>query len=804
MAEFEELRITVRLVDQASTSLRQFQQQMKETATGPTSQHMEAFAKKGEFLKQGIKAMGLEAKGTTALLENMGTKLLGVGGSVATLVTAIAIATERVGKLASSFNEASRSWEAMGTSLAHGKNISEQLARIGIDEQKSMQLTANAIQQHVQAQKRGLNEQFRELRMRFGEQFEEEYKKAIAVAKTPEQYLTAAAQAEKKVGEIVERNLKGQSREEIDAQKAYAQERFRTITGFSDELHLVTQLQDLDAEREKFWNKMDENAKKIADDWRNTWENINQIWQLLKGDLFDPDKSPFPAMMHAARVATDEFFAAILKGQQLLEGHNFWQDFFKFMVVPSPFNFANPAGGAVNWMLDYFRKHGLEQLPTPPTIPGGIPGGGAVPFAALPGANGEDMDQNTRELKRLNDQLYEMLHPPETSGDLATRGGYGSGDAIGGTGGVAGGTPGPAATTPGRGDGGTGPAVTTPPGGPKISPLGFPSPGSFGGSLGSFTPGGNAQIIGGGDLGAFSRSSLNPPKSPNLFGGPTPGAQPFIPSGREGGGAGADAPTYKAGGDDIPTNLLAFTRGIGITESDFNRKEAYNERLNLASNNANVRRLGPRGADYGFYQMNATDVDEAVNKHGMSPDQARHLSGGGAGGKSSLDDQTYAVATYLARAHPDAVRKLTENNDFAGMQRAVGNKWFGPRDHPGKAQAEQNRVIDAARVSGAALLGGSTSGSQGHGSSATVSAPPSGDFDVHKVRTTLDSRNAKQSVEAAGHLRIEVPGGELSGGRATATQLFNQTPMNRQTQMQPATSGPAEPARQGGLNPPSH
>lgn len=802
MAEYEELRLTVSLVDNASRGLREYQQVMKETATGQTSRHMEELGKKGNILKEGLKSLGLEAKGATAQLEQFGTKILGVGGGLAAFVTAVIVATDKVGKLATAMNETSRSWELMGTTLAHGKNISEQLARIGVDEQKAMQLTAAAIKGHVDAQKRGLTEQFQQLHQWMGEKFEEEYRQVMAKATTPEEYIQAAADAEKRIGDIVRKNNVDKTKEEQNQLAAAAQERFRNITGFGNELHLVTQMQALDKEREKFWEKMDENARKIADDWRNIWENINQIMTLFKADVFDPEKSPFPALIHAAKVATDALFAAIQKGQQLLEGHNFWQEFFKVAITP-PMFLPNVLGGEIGkFIAEHFRGGGWKP-PTPENLPGGGGAGEIVPFAALPGAGGEQFDDNTRELKRLNDQLYELLHPPETSGELATRGGYGSGDGTGGTGGVAGGTGGPndPATTPGpKGDTGTTPQVTTPPGGPKISPLGFPSPGTFGGSLGAFAPTGAAPIVGGGDLGAFSRSPLNTPKAPNLFGGPTPGAQPFVPSG-QGGGSGADQPTYSAGGNDIPTNLLAFTRGLGKTESNFNRSEAYSERLNLASNNANVRRLGPRGADYGFYQMNATDVDEAVNKYGMSPDQARHLSGGGAGGKSSLDEQTYAVATMLARAHPEAVKNLVEKNDFSGMQRAVGKKWFGPLDHPGDAAAEQKRVVDAARVSGAALLGGSTSGTAAHATAPTPEASP---YDVHKVRTTIDGAgSAAHRVEAAGHLRIEVPGFG-GGGTATASQLFNRTPMNRQTQMTPAQSGPIEPAAQGGVNPPSH
>jgi hypothetical protein len=800
MAEYEELRLTVTLVDNASSSLRQLQQTMKETATGPTSQHMENFAKKGNILKDAIKAMGLEARGTTAMLEGMGTKLLGVGGSVATLVTAIVVATERVGKLATSFNEASRSWEAMGTTLAHGKNISEQLARIGIDEQKSMELVGNAIQQHVVAQKRGLNEQFRELRMRFGEQFEEEYKRAIAVAKTPEQYLNAAADAEKKVGEIVEKNLRGQSREEIDAQKAYAQQRFRTITGFNEELHLVTQLRELDKEREQFWDKMDENAKKIAEDWRGTWENINQIWELLKSDLFDPDKSPFPAMMHAAKASTDAFFAAILKGQELLQGHNFWQDFFKF-ITPTPFNAFNPAAGASNLLIEQFRKHSEQLNSMQPTIPGGIPGGGAVPFAALPGA--DDMDDNTRELKRLNDQLYEVLHPPETSGGVGAESGS---SALRGGGGVEGGAPGPNSPSITPGPRTSNESLNEPPGpkAPNVTPrapnLATPEfSGWAGANRGPFDPTGKASIVGSGTM--------------DLLSGPTKGAEPFVPSGK-GGGIGA------GGSDDLHPNAQGFLAAIREHEAK-DWKEAYSDATNIKS----YGHTYGKNYDYGHYQMNYNDVADLEAK-GVPHSTAVGIRGGegrlawpakgqpdvNAPNRISSEQQHIAVNEYLQKTYPSAYKKLLEGgpNAFETMRAATHHpgrrgeswKWFGLRDDPAGTKAAYERVRNEAnerfRGAAAGVAGG---GGMPGGGGATSDA-----FDVKKTRSTIDSvagQNAKQRVEAAGHLRVEIPGFG-GGGSASASQLFNKTPMNRQTQMQPATSGPAEPAVQGGLNPPSH
>ena len=109
---------------------------------------------------------------------------------------------------------------------------------------------------------------------------------------------------------------------------------------------------------------------------------------------------------------------------------------------------------------------------------------------------------------------------------------------------------------------------------------------------------------------------------------------------------------------------MAFLRGIGATESGFSRKEAYSERLNQAHNNANVRKYGERGADYGYYQTNAMDVDDAI-KRGVPPEIAKHLNGGGRGGQSTVEQQTLAMHEYLKRKYPREYEALKSGDPQA-------------------------------------------------------------------------------------------------------------------------------------------
>lgn len=179
-----------------------------------------------------------------------------------------------------------------------------------------------------------------------------------------------------------------------------------------------------------------------------------------------------------------------------------------------------------------------------------------------------------------------------------------------------------------------------------------------------------------------------------------------IPSGSFGGGGGFGGGGFGEGGDNqensgptgessgetlssINPHQLAFIRGIGRTESDFSKKEAYSESYNQASNNANVRKYGAKGADYGYYQTNGFDVEEAI-KLGVDPEIAKHLNGGGQGGKSTLEQQTLAMHEYISKKYPReyAALKSGDPDAFEAARKKMQGHWFGLKDHPERARQE--------------------------------------------------------------------------------------------------------------------
>lgn len=155
---------------------------------------------------------------------------------------------------------------------------------------------------------------------------------------------------------------------------------------------------------------------------------------------------------------------------------------------------------------------------------------------------------------------------------------------------------------------------------------------------------------------------------------------------------------------DIDPNQLSFLRGIGAGETGYNQKEAYSDVHNSPNDvydaqgrrikvgNANVRKYGDRGADYGYYQNNEMDVEDAI-KHGVPPEVARHLHGGGQGGKSTIQEQTLAMHEYIKRKYPEIYEGLKSGTPeaFEAARRAMEGKWFALRNNRPEVQEGFNR-----------------------------------------------------------------------------------------------------------------
>lgn len=143
---------------------------------------------------------------------------------------------------------------------------------------------------------------------------------------------------------------------------------------------------------------------------------------------------------------------------------------------------------------------------------------------------------------------------------------------------------------------------------------------------------------------------------------------------------------------DIHPYQLAFLKGLGMTETHFSHKEAYSEQYNKASNNANVRKYGQDGADYGYYQTNGLDVKDAIRR-GIDKEIAIHLNGGGKGGKSNIEQQTIALHEYVKRKYKDVYEDLKEGTReaFDAAIIKMRRQWFGLKDRPQDALKEYKK-----------------------------------------------------------------------------------------------------------------
>jgi hypothetical protein len=124
-----------------------------------------------------------------------------------------------------------------------------------------------------------------------------------------------------------------------------------------------------------------------------------------------------------------------------------------------------------------------------------------------------------------------------------------------------------------------------------------------------------------------------------------------------------------SGGPNAPatTNdpVKNYLYSIAERETGFSDAEANSNIYNQAGNNTNVARYGAAGADYGYYQMNANDVQDAINR-GMKPAVAAALNNGGGSGSYTLEQQTAALTQYMQLAHPNAYAAMqTQNYDQA-------------------------------------------------------------------------------------------------------------------------------------------
>ena len=188
-----------------------------------------------------------------------------------------------------------------------------------------------------------------------------------------------------------------------------------------------------------------------------------------------------------------------------------------------------------------------------------------------------------------------------------------------------------------------------------------------------------------------------PPIYPPNGGGNTGGGNTGGGDGSD--GAGCHPEKYKsiANGKDINQNYANYINSIGARETGFDDgsansdannqlEDVYNKNGKRTSvKNHNVARgVNKEGltlaqsqakyGDYGYYQNNQTDVEDAVSK-GVPRETASALNNGGGHGHYSQEQQSEAMAEYIKVSNPSAY-EAASRGDYDTANSKLKGKWF--------------------------------------------------------------------------------------------------------------------------------
>ena len=80
--QIEQLKVSVRLQDNATFGINNFQKSIQSFSSGQTAQHIETFKRQSTLMTQVLKTTGLEATGAAKSFQNLSFSLLGATGAV--------------------------------------------------------------------------------------------------------------------------------------------------------------------------------------------------------------------------------------------------------------------------------------------------------------------------------------------------------------------------------------------------------------------------------------------------------------------------------------------------------------------------------------------------------------------------------------------------------------------------------------------------------------------------------------------------------------------------------------------------
>jgi len=142
---------------------------------------------------------------------------------------------------------------------------------------------------------------------------------------------------------------------------------------------------------------------------------------------------------------------------------------------------------------------------------------------------------------------------------------------------------------------------------------------------------------------------------------------------------------------DLNDNLTKYAASIGARETGFGAKEANSDYYNAVETvkgqsyrNSNVARgvksegltlaqSQAKYGDYGFFQTNQNDVEDAVRR-GVPRDVASAMNNGGGRGNYSVAQQTNAIGQYIKKYKPEAAAAAARG-DWDTANSLLKGKW---------------------------------------------------------------------------------------------------------------------------------
>jgi hypothetical protein len=168
---------------------------------------------------------------------------------------------------------------------------------------------------------------------------------------------------------------------------------------------------------------------------------------------------------------------------------------------------------------------------------------------------------------------------------------------------------------------------------------------------------------------------------------------------------------------NLNDNLTKFIASIGARETSFNANEANSDYYNAVSTvpgqsyrNSNVARgvqqegltleqAQAKYGDYGFFQTNQNDVEDAVRR-GVPREIASAMNNGGGRGNYTVAQQTNAIAEYIKKYKPEAAAAASRG-DWSTANSLLNGKWPslpGGKSHRPANDAKANSFLNNGKI----------------------------------------------------------------------------------------------------------